>query len=151
MPYVPGVGAVPPSFDATPRLATDRQPEDFSRVIDRLAAPQGTSGAEFPDLIKPAQTLSDPQGASRILLGPQSRGVISDAGRIFRPLTDFVGEVNATANYSSDMQQAFAAGENVQLHDVMIASEKSSVAVQLATQVRNKLLEAYQEVARMQV
>lgn len=150
MPFVPGVGAVPPSFDPTPKIGPDRGPEEFGRIIDRLAAPQG-SGKEFPDLIEPARTLADPKDAARILLGPQSRGPISDAGRIFRPLVDFVGEVNATANYSSEMQQAFAAGENVQLHDVMIAAEKSSVAVQLATQIRNKLLEAYQEISRMQV
>lgn len=151
MPYVPGVGSVPPTFDATPKIGTNRGPEDFGRIIDKLAAPQGTSGPEFPDLIKPAPTLADPQGARNLLLGPQSRGPISEAGRVFKPLADFVGEVNATALYSAEMQQAFASGEDVALHDVMIASEKSGVAIQLATQLRNKLLEAYQEISRMQV
>ncbi len=150
MPYVPGVGSVPPTFEATPQIGTNRQAEDFGRIIDKLAAPQGTSGPEFPDVIKPAQTLADPPGRA-IGLGPMAPGAITEAGKIFKPLADFVGEVNATANYAGEMQQAFASGEDVQLHDVMIAGEKSAIAIQLATQVRNKLLEAYQEISRMQV
>ena len=42
-------------------------------------------------------------------------------------------------------------GENKNLHEVMIAVEKSSIAFQFMSQVRNKALEAYQEVMRMQV
>jgi flagellar hook-basal body complex protein FliE len=44
-----------------------------------------------------------------------------------------------------------AAGEAVELHEVLIATEKASIAVQLAVQVKNKVVEAYQEVMRMQV
>ena len=42
-------------------------------------------------------------------------------------------------------------GENVPLHQVMIATEEASVSFQLMVEVRNKLLEAYQELMRMQV
>ncbi|MCL4533643.1 MAG: flagellar hook-basal body complex protein FliE [Bacteroidetes bacterium] len=44
-----------------------------------------------------------------------------------------------------------AAGEPVELHEVLIATEKANIAFQLAVQVKNKVVEAYQEVMRMQV
>jgi len=44
-----------------------------------------------------------------------------------------------------------AAGEPLDLHSVALAVEESSLSFQLALQVRNKLVEAYQEVTRMQV
>jgi len=45
--------------------------------------------------------------------------------------------------------QALAAGETTDFADVMIKSEKASLNLGLAVQVRNKLLEAYQEIMRM--
>jgi flagellar hook-basal body complex protein FliE len=47
--------------------------------------------------------------------------------------------------------QRLAAGETANLHDVMVRLEESRIALQLALQVRNRALEAYQDVMRMQV
>jgi flagellar hook-basal body complex protein FliE len=47
--------------------------------------------------------------------------------------------------------QRLAAGDAQNLHQVMIALEEARLGLQLAVQVRNRLLEAYQEVLRMQV
>jgi flagellar hook-basal body complex protein FliE len=66
-------------------------------------------------------------------------------------LMDALKEVNTTQLEAGELRDAFARGEPVELHDVMIALEKSGVALQLAIQVRNKLLEAYQEISRIQV
>lgn len=44
-----------------------------------------------------------------------------------------------------------AAGEPVELHEVMLAQDRASLGLQLAIQVRNKLVEAYQEIMRLQV
>ncbi|MZP30531.1 flagellar hook-basal body complex protein FliE [Heliobacterium undosum] len=44
-----------------------------------------------------------------------------------------------------------AAGKPIDLHQVVIASEKAGIATQLTLQVRNKVMEAYQEIMRMQV
>ncbi len=46
--------------------------------------------------------------------------------------------------------QAFAVGKNHNLHEVMIASEKANISFRLLLQIRNKLIEAYQEINRMQ-
>ena len=47
--------------------------------------------------------------------------------------------------------QAVATGDAQNLHQVMIRLEETRLAFQLAVQVRNRLLEAYQDVMRMQV
>jgi flagellar hook-basal body complex protein FliE len=62
-----------------------------------------------------------------------------------------IGEVNALQANAGEMVQRFAAGDRMDVHQVMIALEQASTAMQLTLQVRNKLVEAYQEVIRMQV
>lgn len=42
-------------------------------------------------------------------------------------------------------------GEEVNLHNVVIAGEKARLSLELTLQVRNKAIEAYQEIMRMQV
>ena len=44
-----------------------------------------------------------------------------------------------------------AAGQVEDISEVVIAGEKAAIAVQLTMQVRNKMVEAYQEIMRMQV
>jgi len=47
--------------------------------------------------------------------------------------------------------EAYAAGSGGDIHEVMILTEKADLSFRLATAVRNKLLEAYQEIMRIQV
>jgi flagellar hook-basal body complex protein FliE len=47
--------------------------------------------------------------------------------------------------------QSLASGETTSLHHVMIGLEEARLGFQLVTQVRNHLLDAYQEVMRMQI
>ena len=46
---------------------------------------------------------------------------------------------------------ALATGDKASLHDTMIAMEQADVSFRLMMQVRNKIVEAYQEILRMQV
>ncbi|MEK4030199.1 MULTISPECIES: flagellar hook-basal body complex protein FliE [Bacillaceae] len=59
-----------------------------------------------------------------------------------------VSQADATSN---DMTSKLIRGENVDLHQVLIAGQKASVAMQLTMEVRNKAVEAYQEIMRMQM
>jgi flagellar hook-basal body complex protein FliE len=59
--------------------------------------------------------------------------------------------VNQKLTLADAKVQALAVGENVALHDVMISMEDARLSFQLAVQVRNRLLEAYQDVMRMQL
>jgi flagellar hook-basal body complex protein FliE len=73
---------------------------------------------------------------------------VEGAGKFF---SELVTKVNDIQVQSDKAIQGLASGENKNLHEVMIAVEKSSIAFQFMSQVRNKALEAYQEVMRMQV
>lgn len=62
-----------------------------------------------------------------------------------------LNEVNNLQLKSRDASIDLAAGKVNDISQVVIASEKAGVALQLTMQVRNKVVEAYQEVMRMQV
>ena len=63
-----------------------------------------------------------------------------------------VGKVNETQQASSQLASAFEVGQSgIDLTDVMIASQKASVSFQAMTQVRNKLVQAYQDIMQMPV
>ncbi|MCL5256741.1 MAG: flagellar hook-basal body complex protein FliE [Chloroflexi bacterium] len=66
-------------------------------------------------------------------------------------LEQAVSNLNSLQNQADTMVNKLATGEPVELHQVALAVEQSSLAFQLALQVRNKLVEAYQEVMRMQI
>jgi flagellar hook-basal body complex protein FliE len=66
-------------------------------------------------------------------------------------LTQELGRVNSDLVQANHAVQQLATGEAENLHHVMIALEEARIGVQLLVQVRNRLLEAYQDVMRMQV
>jgi len=66
-------------------------------------------------------------------------------------LKEAINKVNEEQIKSDVMTEKLVKGENVDLHQVMIASQKAGVSLQLAIEVRNKAIEAYQEVMRMQI
>lgn len=66
-------------------------------------------------------------------------------------LNDAVGNIDKLQKTADANVQKLATGQPVDLHDLTISMEQSSLSFQLGMQVRNKLIEAYQEVMRMQV
>ena len=66
-------------------------------------------------------------------------------------LSDAIAEVNQAQVHAGDMTARFAAGEPMDVHQVMIASQEASVALSLALQVRNKLVDAYTEIMHVNV
>ncbi len=63
-----------------------------------------------------------------------------------------INEVNRSQKTSSDLSKALEMGDTrVDLAEVMIAKQKSKIAFQALTEVRNKLLTAYQDVMNMPV
>jgi flagellar hook-basal body complex protein FliE len=63
-----------------------------------------------------------------------------------------INKVSDTQQASSQLANAFEIGKSgVDLTDVMVASQKASVSFQALTQVRNKLVQAYQDIMQMPV
>jgi len=73
------------------------------------------------------------------------------AGAFSSLVTDGIGQVNEQLMTSQMQLQQLATGAPVNLHQVMINLEENHMSFQLLMQVRNRLLEGYQEVMRMQV
>jgi flagellar hook-basal body complex protein FliE len=59
--------------------------------------------------------------------------------------------LSQTQNESDALVQSLAAGEDVDLHQVMIASEETDINFRIAVAIRDRLVEAYREVMRMAV
>ena len=67
-------------------------------------------------------------------------------------LGNAINKVSETQQASSQLSNAFEIGKSgVDLTDVMVASQKASVSFQAITQVRNKLVQAYQDIMQMPV
>ncbi len=66
-------------------------------------------------------------------------------------LKEFVLWVNEEQQKSKELRKAVLRGEDIPLHRMIVEFEKAGVAYNLLLQVRNKLLEAYQELFRMQL
>lgn len=84
-------------------------------------------------------------------LGTPVTGATSAPGSFESVLVRMVDEVNGKQVASARMTNQLLSGENVPLHRVMIAAEEAGVSFQLMVEVRNKLMDAYHELMRMQV
>jgi flagellar hook-basal body complex protein FliE len=62
-----------------------------------------------------------------------------------------VADVNALQSEAGKAVEKMVGGEAVDLHEVMIAVEKAKTSFDLLMEIRNKALEAYREIMRMQV
>lgn len=60
-------------------------------------------------------------------------------------------EVNEKQVEADNTTESFIKGEDTDIHQVMLSTEEAKMSLELAVQVRNKLLDAYQEINRMQI
>jgi flagellar hook-basal body complex protein FliE len=66
-------------------------------------------------------------------------------------LTDALDKVNKVQHSADQAIQKFSTGQIEDVHQVMAAVEEANLALKLTVQIRNKLLESYREIMRMQV
>jgi flagellar hook-basal body complex protein FliE len=91
---------------------------------------------------------------SRIGTSPTSRpgaGAQQTVEEFKEMLYDAIDTVSDLQRNADELMTKLAIGETQDIHQVMIAVEEVNLALQLTLQIRNKMLEAYQEIMRMQV
>lgn len=66
-------------------------------------------------------------------------------------LNEKLNEVNDKQIEADDITQKFIKGEETDVHKVMVSTQEAKLSLELAVQIRNKLVEAYQEFNRMQI
>ncbi len=86
------------------------------------------------------------------LAKPQHTPSVSDIGTKFsETLKNSISEVNSAQISADKAAEQIAAGGTKNLHEAMIKLEEADISMRLMVQVRNKALDAYQEMMRMQV
>ena len=75
----------------------------------------------------------------------------ADHSSFAETLKSALGEVNTLQSRRDEMIEGMVTGRVTDVHDVMAAAEEAQLAFQLLLEVRNRLLESYQEIMRMQV
>lgn len=86
------------------------------------------------------------------LQAPKTPAVQEQKGDNFGDmLKSAVNDVERLQAEAESSVQGFASGEHRDIHGTMIAMEKAEVSFQLLTQVRNKVISAYETIMRMQV
>ena len=73
------------------------------------------------------------------------------SGAFTNYLGQMVKEVNAKQGAADAAVNGLLTGQNVSLHQAMISMEEANVSFQLMVEVRNRLLDSYQELMRMQI
>jgi flagellar hook-basal body complex protein FliE len=118
--------------------------------MNSLSAINSIAGNGIQSLLDARQTTALKTEDLPQLLSPQP--VTSGKETSFSNLlNNFVQEVNSKQVEASDTVRGLMSGENVSLHQAVIAMEEASLSFQLMVEVRNKLVESYQELMRMQV
>lgn len=84
-------------------------------------------------------------------LSPDNEGQQGQGVSFGDYLKNALDSVNQLQLNSEQAGLDFAAGKTDNIHDVMIAGEKADIALQLTMQIRNKVVEAYNEIMRMQI
>jgi flagellar hook-basal body complex protein FliE len=74
-----------------------------------------------------------------------------DKGSFTDVFSNLLNSVNDLQSDSADIQQSFLAGEPVELHQVMIKAEEAGVATDLLLEIRNRLVDAYNDIIKMPV
>jgi flagellar hook-basal body complex protein FliE len=67
-----------------------------------------------------------------------------------RMLASSLNDVNKLQAERETMVAAFASGENQNVHELMISLQKAGLAMNMTAAVRNKVMEAYRELTRLQ-
>lgn len=99
-------------------------------MIEAIAPLAAATDLERPGLVLPPVTE-----------GPTFASVIGDG----------LAGVNQSVTAADAATRALAAGDDIPVHDVMIALEEARVDMQMVVQVRNRLLSAYHDIVTMQV
>lgn len=122
---------------------------DTSHLLSQLRLATAQAQNSRPTAAPITTAAPDQAAPSRSNSSSASEAMPADFSQLLKQSVD---KVNAMQQQSSSMQEAFQLGDpNLSLADVMIAKNKSGLAFDGMIQVRNKMIEAYREVMRMQV
>lgn len=123
-------------------MITDRM--DINRVLTQMRDMRAQMQAR-----QPVSPMGEAQASADVRAATPTSASAPTFGTMFSQAINKVAETQQSA---STLTKSFEQGDpGVSLTQVMVATQKASVSFQAMTQVRNKLIDAYQEVMNMQV
>ena len=130
------------------------QATQFAQTAMDMANKVARQQAEDPSAFFPQELQNQAaQIQERFAENPSSMS-ITQTGNVGSAFSDMVGklvsDVSVKQAQAGQAWQGVLSGQGVPLHQAVIASEEAAVSFQLMVEVRNKLLESFQELMRMQ-
>ena len=95
-----------------------------------------------PNILRIAESMEQAAGAKQGVGGGDGFADV---------LEDLVKKADEMQKESTEKVEGFSSGDGEDIHDVMIAMSKADLSFRMMLEVRNKLVEAYQEVMRLPV
>ena len=89
--------------------------------------------------------------ATRPAGGVQSSQPAGQGGDFSKVLMDSINEVNRLQAEAADATNRFATGQATNVAEVMLAVQKADIAYSMLMEIKNKLMDAYQEIQQMRV
>ena len=130
------------------------QATQFAQTAMDMANKVARQQAEDPSAFFPQELQNQAaQIQERFAENPSSMSIpqTGNAGSAFSDMVGkLVSEVSVKQAQAGQAWQGVLSGQGVPLHQAVIASEEAAVSFQLMVEVRNKLLESFQELMRMQ-
>jgi len=114
--------------------------------IPSVSSLSGISGTSGVNAVSGASTASGAGAVDGSTTGAQAPG-----DSFLNSLSDAFGQLNTQLTSADASMANFAAGGSADVHTVMLQMEEASVSLKAATDVRDKLLDAYQDIMRTQI
>ncbi|HOV80436.1 MAG TPA: flagellar hook-basal body complex protein FliE [Bacillota bacterium] len=94
-----------------------------------------------------------PAVGQSLAVNPAGTGEKKGSGTVSFPemLENALKKLNDSQIKADELTRRFLTGEIEDIHQVTIAMQEARLCMQLAVEVRNRIVEAYQEISRMQV
>jgi len=112
------------------------------------------SSIDDPELANDLKLLTNNNADGSVNTDNTSSGELSADKNIksfSKVIGNYLNDVNSTYLNADKAQETLMSGGNIDIHSVMIAAEKANMGMQLTLQLRNKILQAYQEISKTQV
>ena len=123
---------------------------DFNEVFNSLTSSE-TKNTKEPQKLKGSVEMflgADAINAQKVENLSETALMARDIGQGF---SNGISNLSATQKTAEDAMETFAAGGDISVHEVMIASQKSTLAMQMAIQLRNQMINAYSEFKNLRV
>ena len=129
---------------------------EAAQAIGRLELPDSVKNLNLDGILKDLETGRAAMGQERLsrsspaTTGLKGMGGLSRAPSFEAVLEELIDAVDGKSKAAGKEVQSLMAGESDNLHQSVVAMQEAGVAFTLLVEVRNKLVESYQELMRMQ-